>query len=81
MGLKYFYTVHETEKGIPPMVLNPCYVIVDKDGDFVDASSAKLPPSALDHVIERVNRTHPENKPFRVVKWTGRTFVELSPVT
>ena len=46
-----------------------------------ERQSAKLPPSALDHVIERVNRTHPENKPFRVVKWTGRTFVELTPVT
>ncbi len=80
MVLKYFYRVYDTESEIP-MILNPCYVVVDKDGDFVDASSAKLPPSALDHVLERVNRQFPENKPFRVVKWTGKSFVELTPVT
>jgi hypothetical protein len=77
---KYIFNVHSTESEIP-MVLNPCYMVIDKDGDFVDASSAKLPPSALDHVLERVNRTHPQNAPFRVVKWTGRGFLELTAVS
>ena len=81
MVLKYFYTVHETEEGITKMILNPCYVVVDKDGDVVDVSNAKLPVTALDHVLDRVNRTHPQNKPFRIIKWTGRNFVELTAVT
>ena len=80
MIFKYIFNVHSTESEIP-MVLNPCYMVIDKDGDFVDASSAKLPPSALDHVLERVNRTHPQNAPFRVVKWTGRGFLELTAVS
>jgi hypothetical protein len=56
-------------------------MVIDKDGDFVDASSAKFPPSALDRVLERVNREFPENKPFRIVKWTGRGFLEMTPVS
>lgn len=81
MQFSYYYTVHETEKGVEPMVLNPCFMVVDRDGDFVDACSGKLTPAALDHVLERVNKTHPQNAPFRVVKWNGRHFVELTPVT
>ena len=81
MILKHFYTVHETEEGMGNMILNPCYVVVDKDGDVVDVSNAKLPVTALDHVLDRVNRTHPQNKPFRIIKWTGRNFVELTAVT
>jgi len=80
MVFKKYFNVHSTESELP-MVLNPCYVVVDRDGDFVDASSARLPPSALDHVLQRVNREFPQNSPFRIVKWTGKQFVELTPVT
>jgi len=56
-------------------------MVIDRDGDFVDACSGKLPPSALDHALQRVNAQYPENAPFRVVKWTGKEFVEMSPVS
>ena len=56
-------------------------MVIDRDGDIVDACNARLPPSTLDHVLERVNRTHPENSPFRIVKWDGYGFVEVMPVS
>ncbi len=80
MIFKYFFNVHD-EGREPQMILNPCYMVIDRDGDFVDACSGRLEPSALDHVIERVNRQFPQNAPFRVVKWTGRGFLELTAVT
>lgn len=80
MIFKHFYNVHGTESEMP-MVLNPCYMVIDRDGDFVDACNGKLPPSTLDHVIERVNREFPQNAPFRIVKWTGHSFIEMGPVT
>lgn len=80
MVIKYTYRVHKKEEDIK-MVLNPCYVVIDCDGDIVDACNAKLPPSTLDHVLERVNKTHPENAPFRVIKWNGFFWVELTAVS
>ena len=77
---KHFFRVHERKEDIK-MVLNPCYMVIDRDGDIVDACNARLPPSTLDHVLERVNRTHPENSPFRIVKWDGYGFVEVMPVS
>jgi len=62
-------------------ILNGCYVVVDKDGDFVDACSSRLPASTLDAVVQRVQNSHPENGPFRVIKWTGFEFVEVTPVS
>lgn len=78
--IKFIYTVHEKEEDIK-MVLNPCYVVVDRDGDFVDACSGRLPPSTLNEVLERVNKTHPENAPFRIVKWNGFEFIEVISVS
>lgn len=80
MNIKYIYNVHSTESELP-MVLNPCYIVIDRDGDFVDACNGRLPPSTLNHVLERVNRTHPQNAPFRIVKWTGNGFLEVTAVT
>ena len=80
MIIKYAYTVYEKEED-RKMVLKPCYMLIDKDGDFVDACSGKLMPSTLDNALERVKRTHPDNAPFRIVKWTGYGFVEVTSVT
>lgn len=80
MIFKYYFNVHETESE-KRMVLNPCYMVIDRDGDFVDACNGKLQPSALDHVLERVNREFPQNAPFRIVKWTGYGFLELTAVS
>ncbi len=80
MIIKYTYRVHEKAEDIK-MVLNPCYMVIDRDGDFVDACSARLPASTLNYVLERVNRTHPETAPFRIVKWTGRDFLEVTAVS
>lgn len=80
MIFKYYFNVYETESE-KPVILNPCYMVIDRDGDFVDACSAKFAPSSLDHVLERVNREFPQNAPFRVVKWTGNGFLELTPVS
>jgi len=62
-------------------ILNSCYIVVDKDGDFVDACSGRLSPNTLDSVISRVMQTHPENAPFRLVKWNGYEFVEVLAVS
>lgn len=64
-----------------PRILNSCYIVVDKDGDFVDACSGRMPASTLDGVVQRVSHSHPENAPFRVVKWNGFEFVEVTPVS
>ena len=64
-----------------PKVLNGCYIVVDKDGDYVDACSSRLPVNTLDGVVARVMNSHPENAPFRVVKWTGYEFVEVTAVS
>lgn len=79
MKLIRFYSVHDTEREIN-MFLNPMYVVVDKDGDFVDACSGRMPPHTLSGVVERMAREHPENIPFRILHWTGSTFVEVVPV-
>ena len=76
---KYTYRVYEKKEDI--MVLNPCYMIIDRDGDFVDACSAKLHYSTLNYALERVKITHPQNAPFRIVKWTGKDFVEVTNVS
>ena len=83
MKFRVFYTVkdHKNEERIQDMILKPCYMVIDRDGDFVDACSGKLPPASLDHVLIRVNRDFPENAPFRVVKWNGKEFIELTPVS
>ena len=84
MVFKLFYRARDytnpLEKDVE-MILQPCYMVIDRDGDFVDACSGKLPPSSLDHVLQRVNRQYPENAPFRVVKWTGHEFIEMGPVS
>lgn len=64
-----------------PKVLNSCFIVVDKDGDFVDACSGRLPYNTLDAVIKRVMETHPENAPFRLIKWNGFEFVEVTAVS
>ena len=64
-----------------PKILNGCYIVIDKDGDFVDACSSRLPANSLDGVVRRVMESHPENAPFRVVKWTGYEFVEVTAVS
>jgi len=88
MVFKIFYNVLPTGRDLTKpleksdnMFLQPCFMVIDRDGDFVDACSGKLPPSALDHVLQRVNAQYPENAPFRVVKWTGKEFVEMSAVS
>lgn len=84
MKFSVFYTVRDlsqpTEKDVD-MILRPCYMVIDRDGDFVDACNGKLHWSALDHVLSRVNRDFPENAPFRVIKWTGKEFVEITAVS
>lgn len=62
-------------------VLNSCYIVVDRDGDFVDACSGRLPPNTLDSVINRVMQSHPQNGPFRLIKWNGYEFVEVPAVS
>lgn len=64
-----------------PKILNSCYIVVDKDGDFVDACSGRLPSNTLDSVVQRVMGSHPENAPFRVIKWNGFEFVEVTAVS
>ncbi len=88
MKFRLFYNVIPKERDLTQplekdmeMILRPCYIVVDRDGDFVDASSGRLPPSSLDHVLQRVNREFPQNAPFRVIKWTGREFIEMGPVS
>lgn len=63
------------------MFLKPMYVVVDKDGDFVDACSARMPANTLNNVMERTARQYPENAPFRVLKWTGKEWFEISAVS
>lgn len=79
MKFVYFFNVWEKEKE-PKMVLNPCYVVVDKDGDFVDACSGRMPPHTLSGVVERMVKEFPENVPFRILHWTGVNFVEVVPL-
>ena len=80
MIFKYYFNVYETESE-KPVILNPCYMVIDRDGDFVDACSGRFGPSSLDHVLARVNREFPQNAPFRVVKWTGHGFLEMTAVS
>lgn len=75
--LKLFYTVHQ--KGFD-MFLKPMYIVVDRDGDFVDACSGRMPSNTLNGVIERCVKMYPENMPFRLLKWTGKEFVEINQV-
>lgn len=77
--MKYF-KVWESREEIK-MFLNPCYVVVDKDGDFVDACSGRLPPHTLSNVVGKMTQQHPENTPFRILYWSGNTFVEVVPVS
>ena len=79
MKFRLFYNVWESEKE-KKMILNPCYIVVDKDGDFVDACSGRMPPHTLSSVVERMAREYPENVPFRILRWTGNGFVEIVPV-
>jgi hypothetical protein len=82
MILKWIFNVfNEKDEQMKTKVLNGCYIVVDKDGDFVDACSARMPANTLDAVVERVKFTHPENAPFRIIKWTGYEFVEVTPVS
>ena len=81
MVFKMFYNVYSKEELEKPMVLKPCYMIIDKDGDFVDACSGKLPASTLTQALQRVVETYPENAPFRIVKWDGRDFREVIAVS
>lgn len=66
---------------VRPKILNGCYMVVDKDGDFVDACSSRMPANSLDSVIQRVMQSHPDNAPFRVIKWNGFEFVEVTAVS
>lgn len=73
--LKLFFTVHEKSLD---MFLKPMYIVVDRDGDFVDACSGRMPPHTLNSVMERTANNYPENAPFRLLKWTGKEFVEIN---
>ncbi len=74
---KLFYTVYEKSLD---MFLKPMYIVVDRDGDFVDACSGRMPPHTLSGVMERTAKQYPENSPFRLLKWTGKEFVEIQLV-
>jgi len=77
--MKYYTVLGSREE--KKMFLNPCYVVVDKDGDFVDACSGRLPPHTLSSVVDRMTNQHPENIPFRILYWSGNNFVEVVPVS
>jgi len=76
-NLKLFFTVHEKSLD---MFLKPMYIVVDRDGDFVDACSGRMPSNTLNGVIDRCVRDYPQNMPFRLLKWTGKEFVEINQV-
>lgn len=63
------------------MFLKPMFIVVDKDGDFVDACSGRMPAATMNTVIERIAKMHPENAPFRVLKWTGKEWFEVTGVS
>lgn len=63
------------------MFLKPMYVVVDKDGDFVDACSGRMPASTLNGVLERTANAHPDYAPFRILRWTGKEWYEVSAVS
>ena len=77
MKLSNFFTVHE---GNSNMFLKSMYVVVDKDGDFVDACSGRMPAATLNSVLERVVSSHPENAPFRILRWNGIEWFEMTAV-
>lgn len=79
MKFIYYFNVWEKEKE-QKMILNPCYIVVDKDGDFVDACSGRMPPHTLSTVVERMTLNYPENVPFRIMHWNGNNFVEVVPL-
>lgn len=87
MGLvKVISTLEEVKQLVQnevskPKILNGCYIVVDKDGDFVDACSSRMPSNSLDAVVNRFMDSHPENAPFRLIKWNGFEFVEVTPVS
>lgn len=78
MKLTHFFTVHERDFN---MFLKPMYIVVDKDGDFVDACSGRMPAATLNGVLERTQREFPQNAPFRILRWTGDTWYQVTPVS
>lgn len=72
------YTVHERNHN---MFLRPMYVVVDKDGDFVDACSGRMPADTLQGVMNRVCSEHPYNAPFRILRWNGKDWYEVTNVS
>ena len=63
------------------MFLKPMFVVVDKDGDFVDACSGRMPANTLEGVMNRIAREHPQNAPFRILKWTANGWFEVTAVS
>lgn len=63
------------------MFLRPMYVVVDKDGDFVDACSGRMPADTLQSVMYRVASEHPHNAPFRILRWNGKDWYEVTNVS
>ena len=63
------------------MFLRPMFVVVDKDGDFVDACSGRMPADTLRGVMYRVASEHPQNAPFRILRWNGKDWYEVTNVS
>ena len=78
MKFMSYFTVHEGDMN---MFLKPMFVVVDKDGDFVDACSGRMPANTLEGVMTRIAREYPQNAPFRILKWTGKDWFEVTSVT
>lgn len=78
MKFARFFNVHERDMN---MFLKPMYVVVDKDGDFVDACSGRMPANTLEGVMNRIAQEHPQNAPFRILRWNGETWFEVTGVS
>ncbi len=78
MIFKHHFTVHERDMN---MFLKPMFVVVDRDGDFVDACSGRMPSNTLEGVMKRIANEYPQNAPFRILKWTGKDWFEVTSVS
>ncbi len=78
MKLMFQYNVHERDMN---MFMKPMFVVVDKDGDFVDACSGRMPANTLEGVMHRIANEFSHNAPFRILKWTGRDWYEVTGVS
>jgi len=57
------------------------FVVVDKDGDFVDACSGRMPANTLEGVMNQIASQHPQNAPFRILRWNGQAWFEVTGVS